>query len=326
MPDTATYIFTVSQGNAQLRLDKFLSLVLPDISRSRIQALIKEGHVSLYGRSITDSAHRVKLDDIYQLTVPPAAATEITAKALPLDIYYEDEYLLVINKEAGMTVHPGAGNPDDTMVNALLAHCGDKLSGVGGVQRPGIVHRLDKDTSGLLVVAKTDKAHQDLSAQIADRNLKRIYLAVAWGVMSPLSGTIHANIGRSIRNRKKMAVMRTGGKSATTHYTTKEIFANQLASLVECRLETGRTHQIRVHLTHTGHSLIGDQTYGSNKKLPNYLMSEIANYLRHFPRQALHSHSIAFTHPIHGEWLEFTSPLPEDMAKLVEVLRMVHVT
>jgi 23S rRNA pseudouridine1911/1915/1917 synthase len=321
MTQTTTHTLTVSQGNSQFRLDKFLALAMPDMSRSRLQSLIKEGNVCVNGKSITDASYRVKQDESYTVTIPPAIPTEISAKSIPLEIYYEDEHLLVINKAAGMTVHPGAGNPDDTMVNALLAHCGDNLSGVGGVQRPGIVHRLDKDTSGLLVVAKTDKAHQELSSQIAERSLKRVYLAIVWGTPIPSSGTIHANIGRSIRNRKKMAIMRTGGKTATTHYSTQEIFVNQIASLVECRLETGRTHQIRVHMTHKGHSLLGDQTYGNNKKLPKSIDKETAHYLHHFPRQALHSHQIAFTHPITGEWLEFTSPLPEDMAELLNVLR-----
>lgn len=321
MTEIVTHTLIVSQEHNQLRLDKFLATLLPDISRSRIQALIKDGNVHLGSGSITDASYRVKQDETYLLHIPPAAPTTITAQTIPLDIYYEDEHLLVINKAAGMTVHPGAGNPDDTMVNALLAHCGENLSGVGGVQRPGIVHRLDKDTSGLLVVAKTDKAHQSLSAQIADRSLKRIYLAVVWGVIAPSSGKIAANIGRNIRNRKKMAAMRTGGKTAVTHYQTKEIFANQLASLVECRLETGRTHQIRVHMTHKGHGLIGDQSYGSNRKIPQSVEKEAAHFLHHFPRQALHSHHIAFTHPVSGEWLEFTSPPPEDMQKLLAVLK-----
>lgn len=316
-----TYILSVSSEHVHSRLDKFLSLSLPDISRSRIQALVKEGNVTLNGKSITDSSYRVKQDESYHITIPPAVPTTLSATEIALDIYYEDDDLLVINKAAGMTVHPGAGNPNDTMVNALLAHCGGNLSGVGGVQRPGIVHRLDKDTSGLLVVAKNDAAHQSLSGQIASRSLKRVYLAVVWGVMVPSSGSITTNIGRSIRNRKKMAVMRTGGKVATTHYTTKEIFYHQLASLVECRLETGRTHQIRVHMTHKGHSLIGDQSYGSNRKLPGTVDKDAAYYVQHFPRQALHSHQIAFTHPVTGEWKAFTAPLPEDMEKLVEVLR-----
>lgn len=321
MENADTHTLTVPPSSSPLRLDKFLALAMPELSRSRIQAFIKDGHVRHAGRSITDSSHRVKQDETYELTIPPAVPTEISAKTLPLDIYYEDEHLLVINKAAGMTVHPGAGNADDTMVNALLAYCGDTLSGVGGVQRPGIVHRLDKDTSGLLVVAKTDQAHQALSAQIASRDLKRIYLAVVWGVIVPPSGTIHANIGRSVRNRKKMAIMRTSGKPATTHYTTQGTFAHQLASLIECRLETGRTHQIRVHMTHKGHSLIGDKTYGGSKKLPQSLAAETSAYLKQFPRQALHSHRIAFAHPVSGEWLEFTSPLPEDMEALLGVLR-----
>ena len=326
MTTIETYHYTVLAEHANLRLDKFIALNIPDITRTRVQNLIKEGHVSLLKAIISNCSYRVKPDETYTIEIPEATPSHMSATSMPLDIAFEDEHMLVINKQSGMTVHPGAGNHNDTMVNALLAYCGDNLSGIGGVSRPGIVHRLDKDTSGLMVVAKTDKAHQSLSNQIADRTLKRRYYAIAWGAVTPKAGIITTQVTRSPRNRKKMAVCRMGGKKAITHYQTKEIFGSAMASLVECRLETGRTHQIRLHMTHTGHGLIGDQTYGStHRACLRQLEGEAHDFVGHFPRQALHSHSIAFCHPETEEIMAFDSPLPEDMAKLLEFLRATKV-
>lgn len=317
-----THTLHVTADQENTRLDKFLTAALPDLTRNRIQGLIKDGHVSLQSGKITDCSHRVKYDDTYTVIIPPAADSEIVANRLPLDIVFEDDDMLVINKQAGMTVHPGAGNHRDTLVNALLAHCGNTLSGIGGVSRPGIVHRLDKDTSGLMVVAKNDKAHLALSKQISERTLKRVYYAITWGVPEPMNGTITANIARSPKNRKKMAIMRIGGRHATTHYTVKEIFREGLASLVECRLETGRTHQIRVHMAHTGHSLVGDPLYGSNTRKGLHLVNAgLRATLKDFLRQALHSHYISFTHPASGHFMEFEAPLPEDFMELLNTLR-----
>jgi 23S rRNA pseudouridine1911/1915/1917 synthase len=309
------------------RLDKYLTSRLPELSRSRVQWLIENGHVRKSGQTVSDSSSVVKPGDTFSIHVPEATPSDMQPTEIPLKIVFEDAHMLVIDKPAGLTVHPGAGNHQDTMANALLAYCGSSLSGIGGVQRPGIVHRLDKDTSGLLVVAKHDKAHHSLSGQIASRELKRTYLALVWGAINPPAGSVSANIGRSLRNRKKMAIMRSGGKTATTHYKTKEIYGNGLLSLVECRLETGRTHQIRVHLTHLGHGLVGDQTYGSphNSALAT-LPKELRDPVRYFPRQALHSHQIGFTHPESGEWMEFKSELPSDISQLVDILKNLYPT
>ncbi len=290
---------------------------MPEFSRTRIKALVEGNNLSKAGKIFTDISYKVKPGDEFTLTIPAAKPSEILANPIPLNIVYEDKYLLVINKQAGLTVHPGAGNHGDTMVNALLSHCAGKLSGIGGVERPGIVHRLDKDTSGLMVVAKDDNTHHSLAKQIELRELKRVYLAVVWGVLSPPNGKIEANIGRSKTNRKKMAVFRTSGKKALTHYKTLENFGG-LFSLVECRLETGRTHQIRVHMAHKGNSLVGDQSYGNNKrKIPG----QIADLIREFPRQALHSAKIAFTHPKTGKSMEFTAELPADIKELIRNLK-----
>ncbi len=313
--------FIVDAADAGVRLDKYLSLRQPELSRSRIQQLIEAGEVVLNGKAGAVCASRLKVGDTIAITIPPPVDSAMRPADIPLDVVFEDSHMLVINKPAGLTVHPGAGNHHDTMANALLAHCGDQLSGIGGVCRPGIVHRLDKDTSGLLVVAKTDKAHQCLSAQIAERSLKRHYIAVVWGVPSPISGTITGNIARSMRDRTKMAVVKTGGKEAVTHYRVREVLAEGLASMVECRLQTGRTHQIRVHFTHIGHPLIGDPVYGNAPKRLAALSGEALARLAHFSRQALHSRTIGFTHPETGESHGYTTPLPEDMQQLIASLR-----
>ena len=312
------------------RLDRFLSERLPELSRTRVQSLIKEGHVSLGGATIVEVKYRVKPGDRFELSLPPAAAPEPLGEAIPLDVVYEDDALIVIDKPAGLVVHPGAGHAAGTLVNALIAHCGRSLSGIGGVARPGIVHRLDKDTSGLMVVAKTDQAHHALSKQFADHGrtgeLERGYLALVWGAPSRPHGSIDANVGRHPSSRTKMAVLPVGkGREAVTHWRVIETFGGgkePIASLLECTLETGRTHQVRVHLAHIGHPLIGDPLYAQGfksklRKLPEPLHGKLAT----LDRQALHAEILAFEHPVTGTLLKFNSPLPADLAEIVEAFK-----
>lgn len=316
---------TVPASEAGARLDRFLAGALADatadLSRSRIKALLQDGHVRKDGATITDPSYRVKPDETYTVSLPPPADIAAKPQNIALTVVHEDADLLVIDKPAGLVVHPGPGQPDSTLVNALLAHCGDSLSGIGGLRRPGIVHRLDKDTSGLIVVAKNDAAHHALAAQFAGRTIERAYLAVVWGVPIPLTGRVEGNIGRHPRQRKKMAVVGdTRGKPAATNYKVLKRFGDG-AALVECRLETGRTHQIRVHMDHIGHPLIGDPVYGRRtaareKALP----PGTADAVRAFPRQALHARLIGFEHPSTGKRLKFESPLPHDMEDLVRRL------
>lgn len=309
--------FTIPEHLHGSRLDKAAS-ELSNMTRSRVQQLIKSGDVLVNG-SAREGAKPVITGDEIIVNVPPPVDTTMRPSDLPLDIVYEDDDLLVINKQAGLTVHPGAGQHTDTMANALLTHCGDSLSGIGGVTRPGIVHRLDRDTSGLMMVAKNDVAHVSLSEQIASRDLKRVYHAIVWGTIIPHSGTITTNIDRSLRDRTLMQVVKNGGKVATTHYKTLKILGE--ASLVECRLETGRTHQIRVHMSHVGHSVLGDQSYGHNaRKLAQCYKGEVGEELKLFKRQALHSQYIEFTHPVTGKTMSFTSELPEDMQNIARKL------
>jgi 23S rRNA pseudouridine1911/1915/1917 synthase len=327
--------YVTEQDNGQ-RLDKFLVAKLPELSRSRLQALIEQGHVTR-GNKTVDASDKVKTGEEYRVTIPDIAPTHHVAQAIALDVVYEDEHFLVINKPPGLTVHPGAGNPDKTLVNALLAHCGDSLSGIGGVARPGIVHRIDKDTSGLLVVAKNDAAHLNLSKQLSTRTLKRTYLALVWGAPKNLSGTITGNIGRSPANRQKMTVVKTGGKEAVTHYKVLSAECrvqskeknSALFALLECNLETGRTHQIRVHLTHIGHPLVGDPVYGQPTKqrlsanIYKSLPKEIRDALLAFNRQALHAKALELVHPVTGEKMKFSVELPEDMTNLLRFLELV---
>ena len=254
--------------------------------------------------------YKVKEGEQYSLTPPDAVPAIPEPENIALDILYEDDDLLVVNKPAGLVVHPGAGNPTGTLVNALLAHCHDSLSGIGGVKRPGIVHRIDKDTSGILVIAKNDFTHVRLSEQFSRHSIERVYDAFVWGYVRNLTGIISGNIGRSPTNRQKMAIVKTGGKHATTHYERVNVFGNGLASHIKCILETGRTHQIRVHMASLGHSLIGDQMYG----LPNQNAPEEIKY---FPRQALHAGFLGFIHPRTLEHMTFEAPLPEDMSDLL---------
>ncbi len=317
---------TVSADWTGTRLDKFLAAALADLSRARLQTLIEQGHVTCWGKTAGDASAKVKEGETYCVSIPEATPTHMQAQAMALDIIYEDSDLLVINKPAGLTVHPGAGNPDMTLANALLAHCGESLSGIGGVARPGIVHRIDKDTSGLLVAAKNDAAHLALSAQLADRSLKRTYLALVWGEPKPPSGTITGNIDRSFSNRQKMAVVKKGGRPAVTHYTTLTSLPSPVVSLVECNLETGRTHQIRVHFAHIGHPLVGDPLYGApaasklNSKAGKELPDTAKEALLGFERQALHARKIGFIHPTTGVAMQFECELPEDMKHLIAAL------
>jgi 23S rRNA pseudouridine1911/1915/1917 synthase len=306
------------------RLDKVLARHAPQFSRARLQALIESGNVTLAGSPLTSSSHRVKAGEDFTVTVPPAAEAEPQPQDIALDIVYEDKDLLVVNKAPGMVVHPAAGNFDGTLVNALLAHCGTELSGIGGVKRPGIVHRLDKDTSGLMAVAKNDAAHKGLSEQLASRKLKRVYQAIVWGNVTPTQGRIETNIGRSRANRQKMAVQEEGGKDAVTDYKLLEGFG-LIASLVECRLQTGRTHQIRVHMAHIRHWLVGDPVYGRSA-VTRFLKLHKANEktaaaLRDFPRQALHAARLEFIHPISKNRIALSAEPPDDMKMLLRQLR-----
>ncbi len=317
------------QCHAGQRLDRFLSEQLPSLSRTRVQALIKEGHARLSGATIEEVKYRVKPGDRFTLDLPPAVPAALEPQDIPLNIVYEDNSLIVIDKPAGLVVHPGAGNPQGTLVNALIAHCGDSLSGIGGVARPGIVHRLDKDTSGLMVIAKTDQAHRALAEQFADHGrtgeLERGYLALVWGAPSRLQGIVDAPIGRHPTSRTKMAVIPEKGREAVTHWRVLATFgrgegrAGPIASLIECTLETGRTHQVRVHLAQIGHPLIGDPLYGQGfksklGKLPEPLRATLAA----LDRQALHAAHLAFVHPLTGTLLEFNSALPSDLAEIVD--------
>jgi 23S rRNA pseudouridine1911/1915/1917 synthase len=318
---------TVSETEAGQRLDKVMAAALPAISRSRLKALVTSGHVRLTRdddeKCVEDASFKVRAGDLISLEIPPPLAAEPQGQDIPLTIVYEDDHLIVINKPAGLVVHPAAGNYDGTLVNALIAHCGDSLSGIGGVKRPGIVHRIDKDTSGLLVVAKTDAAHAGLSEQFAEHSLERIYLAVVWGCPIPPIGTIEGNLGRSPVNRLKMAIQKSGGKHAVTHYKVIARFGPPkapYASLVECRLETGRTHQIRVHMMHIGHPLIGDPAYGRQGRQGKAVPEAARLAAEAFKRQALHASVIGFEHPLTHDFLKFESPLPSDIEQLIKNL------
>lgn len=305
----------VEPEGERMRLDKWLASAT-DLSRSRISGLIEQGRVFLNGSPVTGQDRKTVAGEIYHIFLPPPVEAVPQAQEIPLDVVYEDDDLLVLNKPAGIVVHPAAGNYEGTLVNALLAHCKNSLSGIGGVIRPGIVHRLDKDTSGLMVVAKNDKAHNGLSEQFAVHSLERSYLALVWGMPSPSGGVVETQIGRSPVNRKKMAVVASGGKRAETHYQMLETYANGAVSLVRCTLKTGRTHQVRVHMTSLGHPLIGDKVYGKTPKAA--LRSESLKTAAEFPRQALHSYKMSFEHPVTGKTMRFEIPLPADMQSVVD--------
>jgi 23S rRNA pseudouridine1911/1915/1917 synthase len=346
-PAIETLEYRIAPGAEAMRLDQALTLAAEGrFSRSRLQALIAEGQVTVNGAPAPAARMAVRGGDLVTLTVPEAAPAEPAAQAMALDILFEDNDLIVLVKPAGLTVHPGAGAPDGTLVNALIAHCGDTLSGIGGVKRPGIVHRLDKETSGVMVVAKNDAAHKALSAQFADHGrsgaLDRRYHALFWGAPSRPSGTVNAPLGRSSSDRTKRAVVaptHPDAREAITHYQTLERFgaAGKLtdkltdklmdkpaASLVECRLETGRTHQIRVHMAHAGHPLIGDQVYGKGFQTRINLLPETARgCAAKLKRQALHAASLAFEHPRTGKVMAFAAPPPPDFEALLQALRQI---
>jgi 23S rRNA pseudouridine1911/1915/1917 synthase len=319
--------FRAADINKGWRLDHFLARSLPELSRSRLQALIAEGRVTREEAKIGDPNHRVKPGELYRVEVPPPAPAEPEPQAIPLNVIYEDADLIVIDKQAGLVVHPAAGNLDGTLVNALLAHCGDTLKGIGGVARPGIVHRLDKDTSGVLVAAKNERAMRSLAKQFAAHTVERAYHAVVWGAPRNSSGLVEGNLGRNPFDRKRMAVLRGQGKPARTRYTTLETFGPRekpLAALIECRLETGRTHQIRVHLAHLGHPLIGDPTYGRSRQPPRPRTPEektAYETVAAFPRQALHAGVLGFFHPSKHKTMRFESPWPDDFSNLIKALR-----
>lgn len=355
--------FTIDAETAGERLDRYLTTKIPGISRSRVQSLIASGEVAVDGAVVGDAGYRVKPGEVVTVSIPPPIAAKPAAEDLPLDIVFEDAQLIVIDKPAGLVVHPSAGHGAGTLVNALLSHCGDSLSGIGGVRRPGIVHRLDRDTTGLIVAAKSDEAHRGLSEQFAahgrDGRLERAYMAVVWGALPSVMGTIDAPLARSTANRTRMQVVAKGSRArigkggtwlvedeededggrtsprgprqAITHYQLIETFmgvpapgraAVPIASLVKVSLETGRTHQIRVHMAHIGHPVLGDPTYGAHFKASERRLSEPqADALRALGRQALHAAVLGFEHPVSGRSLRFESPLPADMARLVTALR-----
>jgi 23S rRNA pseudouridine1911/1915/1917 synthase len=315
---------TAAAEEVGTRLDRFLT-DRSGLARNRVQALIESGNATEDGKPLLRPAAPVRAGAAYSLTVPPPVPARPVAQDIGLAILFEDRDLVVLNKPAGLVVHPAPGNEDGTLVNALLAHCGDTLEGIGAERRPGIVHRLDKETSGVMVVAKTELAMNKLAAAFAARDLKRSYLALAWGLPAPATGTIEAPIGRDKRDRKRMAVLgptASGGRAAITHYRT--LAAHALAvSLLECRLATGRTHQIRVHLAHRGHPLVGDPVY--LRRIPataRGLAAPLRSVLLDFPRQALHAASLGFIHPRTGENLRFSTPPPADFQALLDALEL----
>lgn len=323
MPETMTednpyrYEITVADEQTGLRIDRWLGSALPALSRTRAKTLLEQGCVTGEDGPVTNPARRVAAGQSYRIVVPQCSSTmsEPEPEWIPLRIVFEDAHIIVIDKPAGMVVHPAPGSDERTLVNALLAHCGNALSTIGGVLRPGIVHRLDKDTSGLLVAAKTDAAHTSLAGQLAARTMVRQYRAVVWGVPSPRAGSIEGNIGRSPSDRKRMTVLRTSGRPARTHYRVLRSFGTAAAE-VECRLETGRTHQIRVHMTARGHPLIGDRTYGRISPARRAAIAGADSALD-FPRQALHAARLDLLHPADRRPLSFSAELPIDIKELI---------
>jgi 23S rRNA pseudouridine1911/1915/1917 synthase len=312
-------IVAVGPEHAGGRVDKTLAELLPEMSRARVQALIAQGRVSRDGAPVVDASGKALTGD-YRLEIPAPIAAEPAAEAIPLSVLYEDEHLIVVDKPPGMAVHPAPGSESGTLVNALLHHCGDSLSGIGGVARPGIVHRIDKDTSGIVVAAKTDAAHQGLSALFAAHDIDRVYIALTRGAPRDPKGTIEGAIGRSSADRKKMALVKSGGRHAITHYAIERTFGPKekpLAARIACTLETGRTHQIRVHLASAGAPCLGDPLYGSGPPA-NAVRAAVAE--AGLTRQALHASVLGFRHPVTGQTMRFESPLPADMAALQALL------
>jgi 23S rRNA pseudouridine1911/1915/1917 synthase len=322
MNDAGRHFVTFDESASGERLDRALAAALPSLTRSRVKALIESRRVALAdGRTIEEPSRKVKTGERFVVDIPEPEPAEPRPQARDLDILYEDSDLLVLNKPAGLVVHPGPGNPDNTLVNALLAHCGESLSGIGGVRRPGIVHRLDKDTSGVMVVAKNDATHQALSKLFAAHDLTRIYKALVWGGPKAKAGTIEAPIGRHPVDRKRMAVRQTSGRKAVTEYWVERRFGpplRPLASLIGAKLGTGRTHQVRVHLAHLGCPVVGDPVYG--RKARNAAGPEA---LKNFGRQALHAAILEFRHPRTGRQMRFATELPQDFRTLVSELNDV---
>jgi 23S rRNA pseudouridine1911/1915/1917 synthase len=320
---------TVAGDEGSTRLDRVLAAHVAELSRSRLKALILAGKVSIGSAPVRDPAYHVGRGDTITIDVPQAVAAEPAGEDIALDVVHEDDDIIVIDKPSGLVVHPAAGHETGTLVNALIAHCGASLSGIGGVKRPGIVHRLDKDTTGLMVAAKNDRAHQSLTAQFADHGrtgeMRRGYLAFVWGVPNRQRGTVEAPIDRHPHAREKMAV-REGGREAVTHWEVQETFSGRdgkpVAALLACQLETGRTHQIRVHLAHIGHPLMGDAVYGPHfKTKASHLGPRSRAALTALGRQALHAYLLALEHPKTGEILEWISDLPDDLTLLRDCLR-----
>ena len=306
MSENGLQRLTVSPEEAGVRIDKYLTEQLPDITRSYLQKLLKDGSVQMNGKPVKTST-KTAAGAVIELTIPDPEEPEILPEDIPLDILYEDSDVILINKPKDMVVHPAAGHYTGTLVNALMYHCKGDLSGINGVLRPGIVHRIDKDTTGVLIVCKNDKAHNALAEQLKEHSITRKYRAIVCGNLKEDEGTVDAPLGRHPQDRKKMAIVRTGGKRAVTHYRVLERFGNY--TYIECQLETGRTHQIRVHMASLGHPLLGDEVYGRVKS-PFKLEG-----------QTLHAMVLGFIHPTTGEYMEFEAPLPEYFEKLLEKLR-----
>lgn len=311
------HVCLATEADAGTRLDKWLAGAAPDLSRARIQQLLATGRVSLDGAILGDAALRVKPGMRVIIAEPAPVDAVPRPQAMALTVVYEDADLIVLDKPAGLVVHPAPGNPDATLVNALLAHCGESLAGIGGERRPGIVHRLDKDTSGLMVAAKTETALQGLAVQFADHSIRRAYQAMVWGLPVPVAGTVDAPIGRHPVHRKKMAVVARGGKAARTQYRVIERLGPAI-TLVACRLATGRTHQVRVHMAHLGHPLVGDPVYG-RKSCPRECPPPVVQAIQALGRQALHAVELGFRHPRTGEDMLFQSSLPADLQAILNV-------
>lgn len=316
---------TIGEAEEGMRLDKAVAVLLPDFSRTRLQGLIEGGECLIDGAPCLTPSRKVKNGEQIVLALPPLEDAQPEPENIPLEVLFEDNDVLVLNKPAGLVVHPAIGHTTGTLVNALLYHCGDTLSGINGVRRPGIVHRLDKDTSGLMMVAKNDFAHHHLSEQLQDRSLSRVYHALVLGVPFPYKGRVETLIGRHTSNRLKMAVVRGGGKEAATNYAVLDHYDDALA-LVECSLETGRTHQIRVHMQHLGFPLVGDELYGAQVTKTRSILKkggydeDVIEAVLKFPRQALHAAEISFIHPRTEEEMNFEAPLPEDFAALLSLV------
>lgn len=324
--ETEYWQLEIKQSDVGQRLDKVLATNHDDLSRSRLKSLLTDGNLALNGTVFTSPSYKVRDGDSIKLTLPPPVSVETLAQDIPLDILHEDEAIIIVNKAAGMVVHPAEGNPDGTLVNALLGHCGDSLKGIGGEIRPGIVHRLDKDTSGVMVVAKDEVSLNFISAQFAERSLDRNYWALCWGRPYPAEGEVEAALGRHPKNRKKMAVVIRDGKYAKTYFKVLERFGTGVdkaaAALIQCKLATGRTHQIRVHMTEIGHSIIGDPLYGrATKDRLKHLSDEVEEQVSKLDRQMLHARTLGFIHPITKEYVFFEVEPPEDFLVALATLR-----